>query len=812
MDSSCSYYRKEGAESELKQIISQVINNKNISSKLHSDCLNCFINCAEYKFILQIIQEPKNGRNNLFFIQEGENFYSPLFFYEISSNEIIEIIENKNITENYLSNKQKIKSENEIISKFEQNKKNKILLFNYIKFPLVNINSESNDNNKSTIIILDDGKYETITNYSINSYSTYNNNYSLLFEIHNLKSAKYLFSIDDIKDCKQIKFKFNGNVHGQKLFKEDAVCTIPPQLIINSIKNRMKNYINIEDKEIRKNLYTKLFFTQLKDENRNNIGILFSFGKIKDIDETKFDEEYIMQENYKIIKLFICIDLWINGNNIHETKDTSESSSIISNPRQKKNKDNYYNSNFNNDLVIKSQNNNKYDYSHFYNCDNENNNNCIEQCNSNKNYYIHNYKFKNNDDETNIYNNQINDNSEYNIISNNLNETYYYNNYRNYNNSIDFNQKKEENNYNPIKNKFSKKFYRNNYYNSYEGKQTKENYFREYTNYNYIRNEILPANYENEGFLENLKLEEDYYELNHLLNNLKYLNNNENNIYYDYFKESTSENKNDGISTKSIFLDTKKEFIKELFSKYKQNNCISNYDIIEKNIDINMNIEKEKLKNVKLNYFFDYFQNNNQFSLNIPFLNKKGKLSFNEIDPTLSSMRLIFKTKKKVAKNIIKKKRKNYNIKLVKPNLLKIEYDEIKPPHERDLLFIKLEEIKHILGQNKLTFKHVLTDKSYFSILWSFTNTFNFHSSFLAYYSFDLKLIGFFIIKMDSEQWLSSFSNDMNYYQDYKKEYNKNIENLKTFFKNLSIDKEDGYYQNFVSHDYMNYIKNINNT
>ena len=182
-----------GREQDLKDIISNVIKNKNQLTKQHSDCLNCLINCAQYRFTLQVIRDPKKGKNNLFFIIEDDNIPSPLFFYKIPSNEIVEIIENKNLSENLLNNSQKIKTENDIINDYDQNKKNQILLFNYLIFPLININYDSNINKESTIIILDDGKYDTISNCSIKSYSSINKNYSLLFDFHNLKNAKYLF-------------------------------------------------------------------------------------------------------------------------------------------------------------------------------------------------------------------------------------------------------------------------------------------------------------------------------------------------------------------------------------------------------------------------------------------------------------------------------------------------------------------------------------------------------------------------------------------------------------------------------------------
>ena len=78
---------KYSTNPDLKGIISHVINNKNQVVKGHSDSINCLINCVDYKFILQVIQNPNNGKNNSFFIIEKDNFYTPLFFYDYPSND-----------------------------------------------------------------------------------------------------------------------------------------------------------------------------------------------------------------------------------------------------------------------------------------------------------------------------------------------------------------------------------------------------------------------------------------------------------------------------------------------------------------------------------------------------------------------------------------------------------------------------------------------------------------------------------------------------------------------------------------------------
>ena len=310
-------------------------------------------------------------------------------------------------------------------------------------------------------------------------------------------------------------------------------------------------------------------------------------------------------------------------------------------------------------------------------------------------------------------------------------------------------------------------------------------------------------------FLEGQTIE-DFYELNTLLNdihNQKKPDNSENNSVFSNPLEDAGNKITKGKS-KSIFININEKHIKVIFEKYKQDNCISNFNIIKNKLDINMNVGKEKLKKIKLKYFFDCFHNINCLSLNVPYITKKGKYLINELSPTLSSMRLILKTKKKTANKIKKQNKKNIDVEIINNNIVKIEYKEKKPLYLRDLLYSKVDEIKQIIYDNKLTFNNILIDKSYFCILWTFTDNITFNSSFLAYYSFDLKLIGFFIIKLNSEEWFSSFSYDIDNFKDYKEEYDKNTKNIKKWFKHLTLDKEDGYYENYFTYDYINYLQN----
>ncbi len=707
-----------------------------------------------------------------------------------------------------------------------------------------------------------------LSNYSINSYSNLSKNYCLLFDIHNINNITHLFSIKDIKDCKEIKIDFNSSIHGQQLFKNNEVFYISPISIINSIKKRMEQYTKLSDKEIRENLYNKYFFCILNDKNMDNIGILFSFDKKKDINNIKLNGEYIMNENYKINKIFICVDMWINSGKFIETRDTSKTScskqpktipehieeeNINYNNELYSNYNNKYNNNYNNNY---NDNYNKNYNNNFYNNYNNNYNNNDNYNNNYNNNFYNNY----NNNYNNIFNNNYNKFNKYNDYSNNYNNNYMRNNGIYYN-KLDNN---ENNNFtiynNSINNNNYNKYYINAYGTNYIYNNDKDNINTSlnnqlnFNNSNYSKfsfsnlnnpnnndiyyssnNEIIPNenNYNNnrikisqkknnnstnkfdkEEFLENHSLK-DYYELNALLNNLKFINNSEKSLNKNKLKEGhKSEINNEKINenlTKSVFLLTNQEYIKEIFSKYKEGNCISNYTILKNKIDIKMNVDKEQLKKIKLHYFFDSFKDINYLSLNIPYITKKGKLLINELNPTLSSMRLILKTKKKIARKIVKKKKNNFNIKL-KDNIIKIEYEEVKPPYERDLLYMKIDDIKQIIEGNKLTFKNILLEKSFFCILWSLSNnSFMLNTSFLAYYSFDFKLIGIFIIKLNAVDWLTSFSNDIKNYKDYKKEYNKNIENIKEWFNNLPIDKDDGFYQNYFTNDYIHYIQSNNN-
>ena len=186
-----------------------------------------------------------------------------------------------------------------------------MLLFKYIKFPLININSENNEKKLSTIIILDNGENDIISNFSTNSTYVYHQTCSICLVIRN-SQCDYLFSLSDIKDCQEIKIRLNGTVHEEALFNKEIICYISSELIINSINKRMEKYSNLDNIE---NLIGKYFFTKLNDSNSNNIGLLFSLKKKNEKSQLKYDKEYLKTDRYLINKIFFFIDMWLNDNN-----------------------------------------------------------------------------------------------------------------------------------------------------------------------------------------------------------------------------------------------------------------------------------------------------------------------------------------------------------------------------------------------------------------------------------------------------------------------------------------------------------------
>ena len=736
-------------QSELKINISQILNDKSKHSKKHPDSLNCLINCSEIKITLHITQKPGYGKDSLFLVQKINNF-AALFFYDIPSNQVLDEIQNKNEKLKLLNNNQKIRSENEIIEQFEQNKKNKILLFKYIKFPLININDENNKKKTSTLIILDNGENDIISNFSTNSSYIYHQTCSVALIIENPNNCDFLFSLSDIKDSKEIKIKLSGSVHEQPLFEKEIICYLSPDVIMDSIKKRMEKYKDNEDIE---KLKDKYFFVKLNDNNSNNIGILFSLMKNNKNKEIKYDKEYIKSDKYLINKIFLFLDVWLNdANNINTFLSTESSSKSLLNKFEEKNK------------------NNEYSYEFNYFKDHEP-----------KNDYLN---------DSNIITNTRNNN----YFNNNLN--YYDYNYSSSNYCFD--------NYSQ-----SEPYKCDNYF-----KSNNQNYEYEFDYYYNKQNNDTELNdlFNLVKKVEDnklLKIEKtaDEEKLDMLLIKMQLENN---------YITSENENKEDIFIQNTLFINMNEEMMRKLFDKYEQDKCISNYTIIKHMLDIDMNIElnNKTISELKLSNFFDIFQNSEHVNINIPFITKKGKLIINSFSPSLSSMILVINMEKerikKIQKNIknyegfsalILEKEKDKN-----SQILKLEYEEVKPFHERDLLYIKIAKIKNIINDKKISYNDILIKNSYFSVLWSVTNNLNIKSSFLAYYTFDFKLAGVLIINIDYKNWFTPFSYKLDNYKNYKEEYDINVDNVKTLLKKLAFDREDNSYGKFFKYDYYQYL------
>ena len=773
---------------EIKEFISKEINKKSTCNKKHSDSLNCLINCAEFRVTLHITQKPYNGKDNIYFIQKDK--FSPLFFYDIPSNKIMDEIQFKNEAQKLLNYTSKIKTENDIIDKYEQNRKNKMLLFNYIKFPLINTNSENNDNKLSTLIILDNGVNDFISNFSTDSSFVYHQTCCISLTIRNVNNCDYLFSLADIKDCKEIKIRLNGTVHEQPLFDKEIICYLSHELIDKSIKERMEIYNNSDNIE---NLLGKYFFTKLNDENYNNIGILFSLKKKSENSKLQYDKDYLKTDRYLINKIFLFMDMWLNDNNNKSNKhkttsSTNTSSHMIFNYNYKFDDKNQYKTNFNfypNEIDYNYQNN-------LYNFENR----------------------PYNEISNNLINN-IDNNEESNskIVYNDINRIYLNN------------RKKLFDNYDICE---SMDYSYNNDFNKYDYSLSDYNFKLDYSNFNDNYNEKtsdlnilfrLLENYQKYKESEEPKISQ---ESDDNINNLYHLKEKEyDNSIKDNHCISEKENEKNIFVKRTLFINMNEELLRKLFEQFEEDKCISNYTIAKNMLDINMNLDSNKEKmllKTKLTDFFDIFHNPNKLWLNIPFIDSRGKLYMNCFSPTLSSMLLVIKKNKEIKtclKNIKLKCKKyrgfSYDTYDQNKKLFKIEFEEIKPLHNREILYKKIGKLKKIIGDTKIRNKDIMIKNSYFSVLWSVKNELNIKSSFLAYYSFDFKLIGILIINLDYNQWMAAFSYKLTNYHDYKTDYEKNVANVKNMFKNLAIDKDDQHCDNYFKYDYYNYLKSSKN-
>ena len=259
-----------------------------------------------------------------------------------------------------------------------------------------------------------------------------------------------------------------------------------------------------------------------------------------------------------------------------------------------------------------------------------------------------------------------------------------------------------------------------------------------------------------------------------------------------------------------INLKSPNEFIKELFKIYSEQNCLSNYLLFEKNIDINFNVEKMKLKNITLSEYFDIFKEAGFLCLDIPFIEKRGNIIYNIFNPTLSSMVLLIKSKKVIEESINKKYMKeNFTAYSLPDDYIKVEFDETNPPYNRDIIDSKIKIVHKMIGQKKIKLDKIDKDKSYFCILWTPADTYKINTSFLSYYTFDFKLIGILIIKRNDYNWFSSFSIGNNNIKDFKTDYLNKVNKVENFLKKCyQINGDNNIERKFYSYDYKRYIYN----
>ena len=271
---------------------------------------------------------------------------------------------------------------------------------------------------------------------------------------------------------------------------------------------------------------------------------------------------------------------------------------------------------------------------------------------------------------------------------------------------------------------------------------------------------------------------------------------------YSFEKSKNSENR--------VVIKKPDEFVIELFKAFGEKNSLCNFSLFEKNIDIDMNLDNNSMKKLSLLEYFDVFNEASILCLNVPFLDKKGNISYNIFNPTLSSMNLVLKDKRIKEENINKNFLKdNYSLNFMENGLIKVEFDETNPPYNRDIIEAKINTLYRILGQKKIMLDNIIQDQSFFSILWTPADTYRIKSSFLSFYTFNFKLIGTLIIKIDEYNWFTIFCNDMNNYKDFKKEYLNKINVIENFIQKCNSKNDCNLERKFFSHDYKRFIYNL---
>ena len=249
--------------------------------------------------------------------------------------------------------------------------------------------------------------------------------------------------------------------------------------------------------------------------------------------------------------------------------------------------------------------------------------------------------------------------------------------------------------------------------------------------------------------------------------------------------------------------------LNEFFKTFCESNEQCNFSIFQRNVDINMNLDEKIKEQITLYEYFQSFIEASAFGVNIPFLDQKRNINYNVFNPTLSSMNLFIHHKR----NKINEKylANNYSLNVIKDDYIKIRFDEINPPYKRNLIGNKIGNIHKILGKKKILLKDIDKEKSYFSILWTPADTHKIKSSFLSVYTFDFKLVGTLIRKIDEYNLFVSFNADIhtNNNKDFKKEYYNNIIKVQNFIKKCNgLSENDNLNINIFSQDYRRFIFN----
>jgi hypothetical protein len=301
-------------------------------------------------------------------------------------------------------------------------------------------------------------------------------------------------------------------------------------------------------------------------------------------------------------------------------------------------------------------------------------------------------------------------------------------------------------------------------------------------------------------------------ELGKIINNLKYFMKSSWSINDISSSETNISYKNNVFEQQDyhIILKSSNEFANELFKKYSEDNCLSNYLIFEKSVDIYEYINSLKSINKKLTLadYFDCFNTASVLSLDVPFIEKNGAVTNNFFNPTLSSIVLVVKKGKNERKSFYNNwAQENFKITSLPNNLIKYEFYESNPPYNRDILGIKMNNIYKSIGLKKLSLDKIIKDKSYFCLLWSPGDTNKNNSSFLSYYSFEFKLLGSLILKNNDNKWFTSFSYNPNIYKDFKKDYLYNVNKIKNFLENYDV-KDGNINKNLLSFDYKIFLYN----